>query len=82
MWQSTKTIFKSRYLGYIAILVIGYNFSNNLLDIVWKSQLKIEYPNANDYCVYMGNFTAIMGFCTMAMVVFFKGIVQRLMFLT
>lgn len=78
LWQSAKTIFKSRYLGYIALLVIGYNFSNNLLDVVWKSQLKIKYPDANDYCIYMGNFTAIMGVCTMTMVIFFKGIVRKL----
>ncbi|MEN8237400.1 MAG: Npt1/Npt2 family nucleotide transporter [Pseudomonadota bacterium] len=76
--QSMKVIFKSRYLGYIALLIIGYNFSNNLLDVVWKSQLKIQYPDPNDYCMYMGNFTMIMGFCTMGMVVFFKGIVRKL----
>ena len=78
LWQSTKTIFKSRYLGYIALMVVGYNFSNNLLDIVWKHQLKLQYPNSNDYCVFMGHFTTIMGIATMAMVIFFKSVVQKL----
>ncbi len=76
--ESTRYILKSSYLGYIAILVLSYNFCSNILDVVWKHQIKLQYPHPSDYCVFIGNFTAIMGVATILLVIFFKGVVQRL----
>ncbi|MDR2030233.1 MAG: NTP/NDP exchange transporter [Puniceicoccales bacterium] len=65
--QSFKTIFTSPYLGLIALLVICYGMSINFVEGVWKSQLKLRYPDPNAYNVFMSQFTLITGFVSMLM---------------
>lgn len=75
--ESFKYIFSSPYLGYIAILVIGYGISINLIEVVWKHQIKLAYPNPNDYSAFMGNFSRMTGLATILLIMFTKGIVRR-----
>lgn len=75
--ESFKYVFSSKYLGFIAILVIGYGLCINLVEIVWKSQLKLQYPNSNDYSAFMGKFSATTGIVTIVMIMMFKGVVRR-----
>tara|TARA_R110002110_G_scaffold415797_1_gene656200 strand:+ start:20209 stop:21798 length:1590 start_codon:yes stop_codon:yes gene_type:complete len=58
---------KSKYLLCIALLVIGYGMSINLVEVVWKGQLKLAYPNKNDYSAFMGMFSMSTGIFTIAM---------------
>lgn len=65
--QSFKAIFTSPYLGLIALLVVSYGVSINFVEGVWKSQLKLRYPDPNAYNVFMSQFTIITGFVSMVM---------------
>jgi AAA family ATP:ADP antiporter len=65
--QSFRIIFTSPYLGLIAILVVSYGVSINLLEGVWKSQLKIRYPDPNTYNIFMSQFTLLTGIVSMVM---------------
>lgn len=56
LWESFKLIITSRYLIYIAILGISYNISINMIEITWKSQLRILYPTKQEYNNFMGDF--------------------------
>ncbi len=47
-------LLRSKYLISIALIVIAYNLAINLVEVVWKDQMKILYPNPNDYNCYMG----------------------------
>ncbi|MDR2664330.1 MAG: NTP/NDP exchange transporter [Puniceicoccales bacterium] len=67
MAQSFKTIFTSPYLGLIAMLVVSYGISINFVEGVWKSQLKLRYPDPSGYNLFMSRFTLITGFVSMAM---------------
>jgi ATP:ADP antiporter, AAA family len=75
--DSFKYIFTSKYLGLIAILIVGYGISINLVEIIWKGMLKEQYPNPNDYNAFMGTFSVITGIATMTMIMMFKGIVRK-----
>ncbi|MCY3974390.1 MAG: Npt1/Npt2 family nucleotide transporter [Simkaniaceae bacterium] len=44
----------SEYLICIAVLVVGFNLSMNLVELVWKNQIKLLHPNPNDFNAYMG----------------------------
>ncbi|HEY4254716.1 MAG TPA: Npt1/Npt2 family nucleotide transporter, partial [Chlamydiales bacterium] len=46
--ESMMFLLRSPYLGCIAILVMAYGMSINLVEVTWKSQLKLQYPNVND----------------------------------
>ncbi len=75
--QSLKYLVTSRYMGLIAILVIAYGVSINLVEVTWKSQLKLQYPNPNDYSAFMGNFSRVTGVATILMMFFVTGNVVR-----
>jgi len=76
--ESFKFIFTSKYLLCLATLVIAYGISINLVEVTWKSQVKLQYPNYNDYSTFMGYFSTITGIVTILMMLFVGGNVIRL----
>lgn len=74
--DSFKFLMKSRYLLCIALLVIGYNMAINLVEVTWKGQLKLQYPNPNDYNTFMGKFSFVTGAVTIVML-FLGGYIIR-----
>lgn len=73
MMESLKYIARSKYMGLIAILVIGYGMCINLVEVTWKSQLKLQYPLSNDYSAFMGSFSRWTGIVTILMMFFVTG---------
>ncbi len=52
---------KSKYLLCIALIVLTYNISINLIEVVWKNQIQQLYPNPTEYNIYMGEVMTLMG---------------------
>jgi AAA family ATP:ADP antiporter len=73
VFESFAFLLKSKYILSLAILVIGYGISINLVEVTWKNQLKLQYPNANDYSTFMGKFSTITGAVTILMMLFVGG---------
>lgn len=71
--ESFAFLLKSKYILCLAILVIAYGISINLVEVTWKSQLKLQYPNANDYSTFMGKFSFCTGLVTIFMMLFVGG---------
>jgi AAA family ATP:ADP antiporter len=69
---------RSPYLGCICLMVIGYGMSINLIEVVWKSQLKIQFPNENDYSTFMGKFSATTGVVTLITFTIGSNVIRRL----
>ncbi len=65
--SSFKLLFKSKYLGCLAVLVIAYGICINLVEVTWKHHVKLQYPNSNDYSTFMGGFSQWTGVATMTM---------------
>ncbi|MCB1149058.1 MAG: AAA family ATPase, partial [Chlamydiia bacterium] len=63
---------QSKYLICIAIIVVSYNLVINLVEVVWKDQLKLLYPNKDDYFVYLSNVTVLLGLIS-SIAAFFVG---------
>lgn len=59
--ESFKLIFGSKYLGMIAILVLSYGISVNLIEGVWKAKIKELYPTKEEVTLYMGQFQSWQG---------------------
>ncbi len=51
---------RSKYLLCIALIVFAYNVAMNLVEVVWKDQIRLLYPNPSDYNTYMGEIIFIM----------------------
>jgi AAA family ATP:ADP antiporter len=75
--ESFGYLARSKYIGCLAILVIGYGIAINLVEVTWKGQLKLQYPNPNEYSAFMGYFSTITGAVTILMMLFVGGNVIR-----
>jgi len=65
--ESAKFLASSKYIRSLATLVIGYGMSINIVEVSWKSKLKAQFPNPNDYSEFMGAFSAATGTVTLFM---------------
>lgn len=74
--ESFMYLMSSKYIGLIAILVIAYGISINLVEVTWKGQLKLQYPNPNDYSTFMGTFSFTTGLVTV-LLFFVAGYILR-----
>ncbi len=69
---------KSKYLICIAVIVVAYNLSINLVEVVWKDQLKNLYPSRDDYFIYLSNVTILLGIISSAASFFIGKIIGRI----
>lgn len=74
--ESFKMIFTSRYLGLIAMLVLAYGISINLVEGVWKAKIKLLYPTAEGYTAFMGNFQMYQGFAAIIFMIIGSNILR------
>lgn len=75
--ESFQYILRSKYLGCIAILTLSYGLCINLVEVVWKNQIHLQYTNYNDYSAFMGRFSEITGYVTILLTFFLGGTVVR-----
>ena len=69
---------KSKYLICIAVIVIAYNLAINMMEIVWKDQVNLLFPQPTDYLAYMGKVTMFMGALSTLVGLFVCGnVIQR-----
>lgn len=78
MGDSIKFLMHSRYLGLIAILVICYGVSINLIEVTWKHQVHLLHPTESGYNTYMGVLYMVMGISTVFLILIGSAIVRTL----
>ncbi len=63
--ESCKIIFKSPELGLIALLIMAYGVTINLVEVQWKNQLGIYFAgDKGGYNAFMGNYSTFTGMFT------------------
>jgi len=67
--ESFKFLASQSYVRDLALLVVAYGISINLVEVTWKSKIKLQYPNPNDYSAFMGNFSTFTGVATFTMMI-------------
>lgn len=68
---------KSKYLISVAIVVVSYNIVINLVEVLWKDQVRGLFSNPNDYNHYMGQVTTVTGVIATIMAIAVAGNVIR-----
>lgn len=66
-------LLRSRYMLCIAVVVVAYNLVINLVEVVWKHQIRELYPNPADFNIYMNNITTIVGVVSTLSALFISG---------
>ncbi|WP_341755218.1 Npt1/Npt2 family nucleotide transporter [Candidatus Tisiphia endosymbiont of Ptychoptera albimana] len=82
LMESFKMIFSSKYLGLIALLIICYGVSVNLVEGVWKSKIQQLYPTKEEYTMYMGQFQAWQGVAAILFMIVGSNILRRVSWFT
>eukprot|EP00884_Botryococcus_braunii_P011321 jgi/Botrbrau1/2018/Bobra.0047s0003.1 len=75
--ESFKFLAGSTYIRDLATLVVAYGISINLVEVTWKSKIKAQFPNPNDYSAFMGDFSTATGAVTFAMMILSRFIFRR-----
>jgi len=60
MRDSFKYLFQSKYLIFLALIVVSYNIVINLTEVIWKFEVKELYTNQNEYNVYMNQVATVI----------------------
>ena len=76
--ESFKYILTSKYIGYIALLVICYGVSISLVEIVWKAQVKDAFSGSSKFNEFTAMVQGITGIATILLIFISKGLVARL----
>lgn len=71
--DSIAYLMRSKYLISIAVIVVAYNLVINLVEVVWKHEVKALYPTPNDYNWYMNQVTTITGILATLTAMFISG---------
>lgn len=75
--ESFSYLSNSKYLICIAIIVVAYNLVINLVEVVWKDQLRLLYPSPGDYNTYVNNLTTIQGIVSTISALFMAKFISR-----
>lgn len=66
-------LMRSKYLLFIALIVLAYNIVINLVEVIWKDQVSQLYPGPNDYNAYMSQVTTVTGIISFFTSLFISG---------
>lgn len=61
MRENFALLGRSKYLLSIAIIVLAYNLVINLVEVIWKDQVRQLHPDPNTFNAYMSQITTITG---------------------
>lgn len=75
--DSVRYVCQSRYLLCIAVMVLAYGLTINLIEVVWKDQLRNLYPITLDYNNYMSYLQIIQGVLAVILSLGIAEIVKR-----
>jgi AAA family ATP:ADP antiporter len=77
MRESFSYLSNSKYLICIAALVVSYNLVINLVEIVWKDQLRQVYSTPLAYNTYMNTMTSTVGIIATLASLFMSQLIAR-----
>ena len=75
--ESLKFLASSSYIRDLALLVVAYGISINLVEVTWKSKLKAQFPSPNEYSSFMGDFSTGTGIATFTMMLLSQWIFRK-----
>lgn len=76
--EGLKVVFSSKYLAYLAILVLAYGITINIVEVTWKSQMKLQFPDTAEYVKIMGLFSMTTGITTIILMIVGANILRNL----
>ncbi len=67
--ESLLYVMRSKHLLLIALIIACYGITQNVVEVVWKDQLRTVMTTENDYNAFMGYFSIVQGILTVFLMV-------------
>ena len=74
---SFRYLASSRYLLYIAVMVVSYNLVINLVEVIWKDRLRVLCPDPQEFNTYMNQLTTLMGVISTVLAILISFMIHR-----
>lgn len=74
---SFKAVFSSNYIAYIVVLVLCYGVLINIMEITWKSHIKLLYPTAKEQLLFSAWYTKRLACVIITLIFLGKGVIRR-----
>lgn len=71
--ENFRYIFRSRYLTCIMLIALFYNVVINLVEVIWKHEMRALFPNPSDYNIYFSQIVTIIGAIATFTAIFVSG---------
>ena len=75
--ESMRLLFSSKHLLFIGVLVMMSYAVTNLVELLWKDQMRLFFPSPREYVFYQGKLTTWMGFSGLLFAGLSNRLVQR-----
>jgi AAA family ATP:ADP antiporter len=59
--ENIAYLLRSKYLLYLTLIVVAYNVGINLIEVLWKHQVRELYPNPKEFSLYINQVSLIIG---------------------
>lgn len=76
--ENVAAILHSGSLLCIATLVVGFGLTSNLIEVVWKENIRSLHPDPQAYNAYINQLTSLIGILAVCMAFVSRWIFQRL----
>lgn len=73
MREAFRYLLRSRYLVFLALIVVSYNVVINLSEVIWKFEVKELYTDQNAYNVYMNQVSTVIAIFATFSAMFISG---------
>lgn len=79
MRENIRYLLSSRYILYIVAIIVSYNVIINLVEVLWKHEVKELYPDPQAFNIYMNQVTTWIGIIATFASLFISGNALRLL---
>ncbi|MDA9832374.1 NTP/NDP exchange transporter [Gammaproteobacteria bacterium] len=75
--ESMRHLVKSKYVLYIAVLILSYGIITNLVEQTWKAEVKTIYSTEQQWLGFMAFYQRALAIASIVFVYISKGIISR-----
>lgn len=76
--DNVVAVLRSTPLLCIALMVVGFGVTSNLIEVVWKESVRNLYPSPQAYNAYINQLTSLIGLAAVCMALVSRWIFSRL----
>ena len=66
---TVRKLMKDQSLAALCVMSVAQGVATNLLEVAWKSELRVLYPRPEAYSAFMGDVASVCGLCTALMMI-------------